>query len=104
MPRSTSYTPGLLTWPETPISLGPNDGGPPMDDVQPIDAHHLAPCSMIGPTAARVSTLLTIVGRPNNPLTAGKGGFTRGQPRLPSMHSSKPVSSPQMYAPADRCR
>ena len=34
---------------------------------------------------------------------AGKGGFVRGWPRLPSSDSSRPVSSPQMYAPAPRC-
>ena len=38
------------------------------------------------------------------PATAGKGGLMRGQPRLPSRDSSKPVSSPQMYAPAPRWR
>jgi hypothetical protein len=51
----------------------------------------------------RVSTLLTIVGWPNRPRTAGKGGFMRGQPRLPSSEFSNEVSSPQMYAPAPRC-
>ncbi len=35
---------------------------------------------------------------------AGKGGFTRGSPRRPSSELSSPVSSPQMYAPAPRCR
>ena len=33
---------------------------------------------------------------------AGNGGLLRGQPRLPSSDSSRPVSSPQMYAPAPR--
>ena len=33
---------------------------------------------------------------------AGNGGFERGCPRLPSSDSSRPVSSPQMYAPAPR--
>jgi hypothetical protein len=47
-------------------------------------------------TFIKVSTLLTTVGWPNRPLTAGKGGLLRGQPRLPSIDSSMAVSSPQM--------
>ena len=43
-----------------------------------------------------VSTLLTIVGCANRPLTAGNGGLRRGQPRLPSSELSSEVSSPQM--------
>ena len=54
-------------------------------------------------TAASVSTLLTVVGRPNAPACAGNGGLMRGFPRLPSRALSIAVSSPQMYAPAPRC-
>jgi len=67
-----------------------------MDDSHPIVFHHSAPRSTIGTTAASVSTLLTMVGRPKRPLTAGNGGLIRGQARLPSIASSRPVSSPQM--------
>ena len=34
---------------------------------------------------------------------AGKGGFMRGSPRVPSSELSIDVSSPQMYAPAPEC-
>ena len=51
-------------------------------------------------TAAMVSRLLTVLGQPNAPAWAGKGGFSRGSPRLPSRELSIAVSSPQMYAPA----
>jgi len=54
-------------------------------------------------TAARVSTLLIVVGMPNRPATAGNGGLMRGLPRLPSSEFIIAVSSPQMYAPAPRC-
>lgn len=36
------------------------------------------------------------------PTLAGKGGFKRGLPCLPSIDSIMAVSSPQMYAPAPR--
>jgi NADH-quinone oxidoreductase subunit F len=45
---------------------------------------------------ARVSVLLTVVGRPNAPYWAGNGGLKRGMPFLPSSDSKRPVSSPQM--------
>ena len=51
---------------------------------------------MIGGTHASVSTLLTMVGWPNAPLMAGKGGLTLGHPFLPSSEEMRPVSSPQM--------
>ena len=53
-------------------------------------------------TQQRVSTLLTTVGLRKAPSTAGNGGLIRGHPRLPSRLSIRPVSSPQMYAPAPR--
>lgn len=33
---------------------------------------------------ATVSTLATVVGQPNTPISAGKGGLRRGLPCLPS--------------------
>ena len=47
-------------------------------------------------TCEKVSTLFTVVGMPKAPNCAGKGGFLRGWPFLPSSDSSSPVSSPQM--------
>lgn len=47
-----------------------------------------------------VSTLVTVVGHPYKPALAGNGGLSRGRPGFPSKLSIKPVSSPQMYAPA----
>src|SRR5690242_18996745 len=97
MPSSSSYTPGLVTWPDMPNSFGPGD------DWVPIDRNHCGPFSRIGGIQQSVSTLLMTVGLPNAPAIAGNGGLLRGQPRLPSKASSKPVSSPQIYAPAPRC-
>src|SRR5919109_5420741 len=62
-----------------------------------------APLTTIGGTAASVSTLLTVVGWPNSPATAGYGGLMRGLPRRPSIEFINAVSSPQMYAPAPLC-
>src|SRR5690349_8461437 len=64
--------------------------------------YHAAPFTRIGGTAARVSTLLIVVGWANTPETAGNGGLIRGLPRLPSSEFISAVSSPQMYAPAPR--
>src|SRR5215212_11202456 len=98
MPSSSSYTPGLFTWPDMPNNFGPGD------DFVPMDLNHSGPRSRIGGTQQSVSTLLMTVGRANAPAIAGNGGLFRGQPRLPSSASSSPVSSPQIYAPAPRCR
>ena len=59
-----------------------------------------APFSTIQGTLAKVSTLLMLVGQSHRPLTAGKGGRTRGMPRLPSIEAMRAVSSPQTKAPA----
>ena len=48
----------------------------------------------------KVSTLLTMVGLPNKPLTCGNGGFALGVARLPSKALINAVSSPQIYRPA----
>ena len=44
----------------------------------PNDANHLEPFLKIVGTTETVSTLLTIVGQPYNPTSAGKGGFNLG--------------------------
>ena len=51
---------------------------------------------MMNGTQARVSTLFTIVGQPNRPEMAGKGGLSLGWPLPPSRDESSAVSSPQM--------
>ena len=89
-PSSTSYTPGLFTLPLTVSKRVPGDFS------VPSLAYSAPPMLMIAGTVASVSTLLSSVGRPHAPLTAGKGGRERGCARLPSSDSSSAVSSPQM--------
>jgi hypothetical protein len=86
-----------LTSPEIEISLVP------VDVSVPIFAYSAPPIRMMAGTVDSVSTLLISVGPAYSPSIAGNGGFRRGLPRLPSSESSRPVSSPQMYAPAPRC-
>ena len=62
----------------------------------PIVLNQVAPRRMIAGTCEIVSTLLTVVGQPQSPYTAGNGGRLRGWPFLPSADSIMPVSSPQM--------
>ncbi len=59
-------------------------------------AYHAPPRMRMAGTAASVSTLLIVVGMPNNPATAGNGGLMRGLPRRPSIEFISAVSSPQM--------
>ena len=62
----------------------------------PSPENHLEPrLKMVGDTAI-VSTLFTVVGQPYKPTPAGKGGFNRGWPFLPSKDSKRAVSSPQI--------
>src|ERR1051326_3626122 len=95
-PSSTSYTPGRFTLPLTVSNRVPGDFS------VPSFAYAAPPLLMIHGTVARVSMLLSSVGRPQAPLTAGNGGRDRGCARLPSSDSSSAVSSPQMYAPWPR--
>lgn len=67
---------------------------------RPKEANQLPLRLMIVGQTATVSTLVTVVGQLKTPELAGKGGFNLGLPGLPSSDSIKPVSSPQMYAPA----
>src|SRR5262249_39646730 len=92
-----SYTPGRFTWPLTQYSFGP-----PFFSG-PSAAYHSAPLATMIGTLQSVSTLLTAVGLPYSPTTAGNGGLLRGCARLPSNDSSSAVSSPASYAPAPRC-
>ena len=68
----------------------------PVERPTPILAYSAPVISIIGTTAAMVSTLFTTVGHCQRPFTAGKGGFNLGFPRFPSSDSRSAVSSPQM--------
>ena len=63
---------GLFTFPEIQKILVPVFFG------LPNDANHLDPFLKIVGITEIVSTLLTIVGQPYNPINAGKGGFNLG--------------------------
>ena len=89
-PNSTSYTPGRSTAPERQNSFVP------VDPSVPRAANAAPPSRRIGSTLTSVSTLLTTVGRPNNPTSTGNGGLLRGSPRYPSIELKIAVSSPQM--------
>jgi len=54
---------------------------------RPNPANQFAPRLQIVGATATVSTLATVVGHPNNPTSAGKGGFKRGFPCFPSILS-----------------
>ena len=46
----------------------------------PIERNHVPPRLQISGATATVSTLVTVVGHPNTPTSAGNGGFRRGFP------------------------
>src|SRR5258706_15723733 len=98
VPSGSSYTPGRFTWPLTPKSVLP------VLAAVPIVLNHAAPRVMIAGTCDTVSTLLTVVGQPQRPETAGNGGRLRGWPLRPPADSIIPLSSPQIYAPAPPLR
>ena len=68
----------------------------PRDRPTPSSAYAAPPSARTIGTAQKVSTLLTAVGWPKRPLSAGIGGLARTSPRLPSRLSSIEDSSPQM--------
>ena len=90
IPISSSTLQGELTFPEIQKILVPVFFG------LPKDANHFPPRLKIVGTTAIVSTLLTIVGQPYKPTSAGNGGLSLGWPLFPSMLSNKAVSSPQI--------
>lgn len=87
---SSSTVHGLLTCPDIQKSLVPEFLS------RPNEANQLAPRRQIVGATDTVSTFATVEGHPNNPTAAGKGGFNRGLPCLPSKDSMREVSSPQM--------
>ena len=94
VPIGISTRPTLLILPPRANTLVP------LDFSVPTDANSAAPSLRINGTQASVSTLLTIVGLPHRPDTAGKGGRGRGIPLLPSIELRRAVSSPHTKAPA----
>ena len=94
VPIGISTRPVLFILPPTAKTLVPFDFSVPMF------ANHSAPLSSIIGIFAYVSTLFSIVGCPNRPLTAGKGGLGLGSPRCPSTEVMSAVSSPHTKAPA----
>lgn len=108
MDISSSTVQGLLTWPEIQKSLVPElRGRPKPANQEPPLINKKVNWSIsfyksisyrlriVGATAT-VSTLVTVVGQPKRPMSAGNGGFNLGLPCLPSIDSIKLVSSPQM--------
>eukprot|EP00732_Lithocolla_globosa_P004691 Lithocolla_globosa_v1_NODE_4451_length_1431_cov_80.956395.p2 type:complete len:115 gc:universal NODE_4451_length_1431_cov_80.956395:443-787(+) len=87
---SSSTVQGVLTLPEMQKSLVPEFFS------LPKPANQAPPRRQMAGATATVSTLATVVGHPNSPVSAGKGGFSRGLPCLPSRLSIRAVSSPQM--------
>ena len=79
VPIGTSTKPTLLILPAKANTFVP------FDFSVPIEANASAPSKIITGILAHVSTLLTLVGLPNKPLTAGNGGFNVGSPREPSI-------------------
>ena len=90
MPISSSTLQGLFTCPEMLKILVP------VFFEFPKLVNHPDPLRNIVGATATVSTLVTVVGHPYKPTSAGKGGFNLGSPFLPSKLSNKAVSSPQM--------
>ncbi len=81
---SSSTVMGLLTCPEIQKSLVP------WLFFLPKEANQSPPLLIIVGHTATVSTLVTVVGQPQSPALAGKGGFNLGLPDLPSILSIRP--------------
>merc|ERR1719330_2157764 len=84
---SSSTVQGLLTCPLMLKSLVP------LFLVRPKLANQSPPRLQIVGATATVSTLVTVVGQPNTPTSAGNGGFRRGLPCFPSRDSIRAGSS-----------
>ena len=96
MPAGARWTPGFRTRPLTENERRPRR------PRRPWPANQTGPLSSTSRTQYSVSKLCSNVGRPNKPTSATYGGRSRGMPRLPSMDSIMPDSSPHTYAPAPR--
>merc|ERR1719268_521329 len=87
---SSSTVQGLFTCPEMLNSFVPEFLG------LPNWANQVPPLLQMSGATATVSTLVTVVGQPNTPTSAGNGGFSLGFPCFPSRDSMRAVSSPQI--------
>lgn len=96
VPIGTSTNPTFTTFPPNANTFVP------LEFAVPIELYHFAPFNIIFVIFAYVSTLLINVGFPHKPEFAGYGGFNLGLPALPSIDSSKAVSSPHTNAPAPK--
>src|SRR5512138_1637116 len=94
IPIGTSTNPERTVFPEIEKILVPRP------DAVPVERNQLGPFSIMAGTLARVFTLLTIVGFPKSPFSAGKGGLVQGSPRFPWRLWISAVSSPHTKAPA----
>ncbi|MPM58507.1 hypothetical protein SDC9_105338 [bioreactor metagenome] len=94
VPIGTSIIPVFTTCPARANTLVPVAFG------KPNPAYHAPPRRKILGILAMVSTLLMMVGFPNNPDWKGKGGFCLGSPLFPSILAMRAVSSPHTKAPA----
>lgn len=56
----------------------------------PNEANQLAPLLKIVGQTETVSTFVTVVGHPQSPALAGKGGLSLGLPGFPSSDSIRP--------------
>ena len=72
VPIGTSKFAGFLTFPVTEKHLVPPEFSTPRS------ANHCPPLERISGTEAKVSVLLIVVGFPNKPTLAGKGGLNLG--------------------------
>ena len=90
IPAAVSFTPGLLTRPDTENARGQGRS------LRPWLLYHAGPFSMMSRTQNNVSALLISVGMPNSPTTVGRGSLSLGYPRFPSMDSSIAERSPQI--------
>jgi hypothetical protein len=70
--------------------------------LTPKAVEPLSPASHDGRHTATVSTFVTVDGQLNRPTAAGKGGFNRGFPALPSNDLIGVVSLSHAYAPISR--
>ena len=96
MPMGTSTSPVLLTLPTRLKTLVP------FEPSVPMEANQSAPRSMMAGTLAQVSTLLSVVGLSQRPLSTVWVCFARGSPTLPSRDAIRAVDSPHTNAPPPR--
>ena len=96
VPRAISYTPGRRAAPQTVTSADPGA------DAVPTQRNQLAPQRLISARLARVSTLLTRVGRPRTPRSNGRGGVNPGKAGPPLRYLTREDSALATYRSGTR--